>query len=42
MNSLAVDAVPRDFPAIPICATAEGDGRHAFLKQVFEATLLDR
>lgn len=39
---MAVDTVPDGFPAIPILAIAEGDELHVFLKQVFEATLLDR
>src|ERR1035438_4928159 len=39
---MAVDTVPDGFPTIPILATAEGDELYAFLKQVFEATLLDR
>lgn len=39
---MAVDTVPEGLPAIPILATARGNELYAFLRQVFEATLLDR
>jgi PhnB protein len=39
---MAVDTVPAGFPTIPILATARGNELYAFLKQAFEAVLLDR
>jgi len=39
---MAVDTVPDGYPTIPILATAQGDELYAFLKEVFEAELLDR
>jgi PhnB protein len=39
---MAVDTVPDGFPTIPILATVHGDALYAFLKEVFEATVLDR
>jgi hypothetical protein len=39
---MAVDTLPDGFPTIPILATASGNQLYVFLKDVFEAVLLDR
>ena len=38
---MAVNTVPDGLPTIPILATTQGNQLYAFLKQVFEAKLLD-
>lgn len=39
---MAVDTTPDGFPAIPILATTHGNQLYAFLKEAFDAKLLDR
>ncbi|MCL4852936.1 MAG: hypothetical protein KJZ78_16380 [Bryobacteraceae bacterium] len=39
---MAVDTVPDGFPTIPILATTHGNQLYEFLKQAFDAKLLDR
>ncbi len=39
---MAVETVPDGFVVIPILATTQGEELYAFLREVFEATLLDR
>ena len=39
---MAVNTVPDGLPTIPILATTQGNQLYAFLKQVFQAELLDR
>jgi hypothetical protein len=38
---MAVDTLPDGFPTIPILAIASGNELFAFLKDVFDAVLLD-